>query len=110
MQHIKATVKASSEKLHCLFTKYICQFCEKMSSLRAFRIQKAKPITSSPSSTATSEGGGFASPGSTPDTSVKRLGLDEPSSAPSSQENGSNGNSAHDDSTDDIIRPPVSAI
>ena len=63
-----------------------------MSSLRAFRIQKSRPITSSPSSV----GDG-----------------DAPSSDPNSQEtqNGSNGNSGNsnhlDDSSEDIIRPLV---
>ena len=62
-----------------------------MSSLRAFRIQKSRPITSSPSSV----GDG-----------------DAPSSDPNSQEtqsqNGANGNSNHlDDSSEDIIRPLV---
>ena len=63
-----------------------------MSSLRAFRIQKTKPVTSSPST------GSEA-----PSASSQELSQSQETSKDSSQ----NGNSKHDESTEDVIRPPV---
>ena len=73
-----------------------------MSSLRAFRIQKSRPITSSPSSVG--DTGDLASPSS----ASKRLDCEEPNSSQETQ-NGSNGNSNNhlDDSSEDIVRPLV---
>ena len=71
-----------------------------MSSLRAFRIQKSRPITSSPSSVG--DTGDLASPSST----SKRLDCEEPNSTQETQ-NGSNGNNHLDDSSEDIVRPLV---
>ena len=63
-----------------------------MSSLRAFRIQKTKPVTSSPST------GSEA-----PSSSSQEFSQSQETSKDSSQ----NGNSKHDESTEDVIRPPV---
>ena len=62
-----------------------------MSSLRAFRIQKTKPVTSSPST------GSEA-----PSASSQELSQSQETSKDSQ-----NGNSKHDESTEDVIRPPV---
>ena len=68
-----------------------------MSSLRAFRFQKAKPATSSPSSTASEVVPQASSPISSP--------ADSQSPEP---KNGKDSAKLDEDSSDDIIKPPVS--
>ena len=66
-----------------------------MSSLRAFRFQKTKPVTSSPSSTASDAPVLASSPGLS-------------QSPKSSQDSSQNGNSKHSEDSEDLIKPPVS--
>ena len=78
-----------------------------MSSLRAFRIQKSRPVTSSPSSLGSDSAS--ALPTSSQDSTENQNASQGGENPTENVENGSsNGNSHHDDSTDDIIRPPVS--
>ena len=103
MSFAVASSKCAS-KISLLFPRFHGGSSGKMSSLRAFRIQKSRPITSSPSSVG--DAGDLASSPSTTPAPVKRLDLDEPNSQET--QNGANGNSNHvDDSSEDIIRPLV---
>ena len=70
-----------------------------MSSLRAFRIQKSRPATSSPSSTASEN-----VPGSSPSKGNGTLAGSNP------QDSSQNGNSNHDDDSEDIIRQPAVSL